>query len=174
MKLHLFGFTRTSDVHKFLGLGIESIDSTSPLIKSFKDDRNNLFMPDGQSYTAIRIPKLNTLRREFVNKKLVDFSVAERLEKKAINGLRDYDLKKCSAESAVESILEYQHYLKRKGGSAEAYLRTLKSRLWETQCSPILKQIGVDTVILRGLNRDKRRGFHNLFVFHQKLKKFVI
>ena len=29
----------------------------------------------------------------------------------------------------------------------------------------------MDTVILRGLNRDKRRGFHNLFVFHQKLKK---
>ena len=73
MKLHLFGFTRTSDVHKFLGLGIESIDSTSPLIKSFKDDRNNLFMPDGQTYSNTH-PKLNTLRREFVNKlKLVDF-----------------------------------------------------------------------------------------------------
>lgn len=172
VKLHLFGFTRTKEIHRFFGFGITSIDSTSPLIKAFKDDRQNLFMQDGQSYMALRVPKLDRLPQSFFDRqKTIDISVAERLESATLTRLREFDSGLCTAEKAVESVLEYQRYLVPGSGNRQEYLRTLTDRPWRRSSSPMLKSMGIDSVLLRGLNRDKRRGFHNLFVFHQKIKK---
>ena len=46
------------------------------------------------------------------------------------------------------------------------YLRTLTDRPWK-QCScPICKALSVEVIIFRGSNRNKRRGIHNMGVFH--------
>jgi len=59
VRLHVFGINRLNRLEDFQGLDIYSFDSTSPLIKAFKDDKYNYFSESEQDYIAIRIPNLN-------------------------------------------------------------------------------------------------------------------
>ncbi|MFO0822563.1 MAG: tRNA-guanine transglycosylase DpdA [Gemmataceae bacterium] len=53
-QLHLLGLNRMDHVAAFRKFGVTSIDSTSPLTQSFKDDRDNYYAP-GRTYSAVRI-----------------------------------------------------------------------------------------------------------------------
>lgn len=48
---------------------------------------------------------------------------------------------------------------------------TLRDRPWEECPCPICTRLGVEVVILRGNNRNRRRGFHNTYVFFKEFKK---
>ena len=43
IQIHLFGFNRINRLDEFHGYDITSFDSTSPILKSFKDAKNNYF-----------------------------------------------------------------------------------------------------------------------------------
>jgi hypothetical protein len=48
-----------------------------------------------------------------------------------------------------------------------AYRRTLEARPWEKcQCN-VCTSIGMDVLIFRGSNRNKRRGAHNTLMLYQ-------
>jgi hypothetical protein len=47
--------------------------------------------------------------------------------------------------------------------------RTLEDRPWNDCGCAICRAAGVEVIIFRGSNRNKRRGFHNLGVYHQHL-----
>jgi len=50
------------------------------------------------------------------------------------------------------------------------YRRTLKDRPW-TRCDcGVCRGVGVEVVIFRGNNRNRRRGFHNVRDFYRNLK----
>ncbi|MFV2016725.1 MAG: hypothetical protein ACC656_14940, partial [Candidatus Heimdallarchaeota archaeon] len=51
------------------------------------------------------------------------------------------------------------------------YQRTLKDKPWLTCECIICKEIGMDVIIFRGNNRNRRRGFHNTFVFYKLLSR---
>ena len=61
IQLHLFGFNRLAQLDDFKGLNISSFDSTSPLLKAFKDDLHNYYAWP-HSYKAIRIPPVSGTR----------------------------------------------------------------------------------------------------------------
>jgi queuine/archaeosine tRNA-ribosyltransferase len=42
-KIHLLGFAKADSIHEFTGFGITSFDSTSPLIRAFKDEKANYY-----------------------------------------------------------------------------------------------------------------------------------
>src|SRR5262249_46039273 len=50
-RLHLFGIARPEHALAFRDYGVTSIDSTSPLRQSFKDDRDNYYAP-ARTYSA--------------------------------------------------------------------------------------------------------------------------
>ena len=61
-KLHLLGFGKIERIKEFYKYNLYSIDTTSPLLRAFKDKRQNLFMPGDKKsilnyYTAFRIPQ---------------------------------------------------------------------------------------------------------------------
>ena len=68
----------------FKGLNISSFDSTSPLLKAFKDDKANYFLPDGRSYLALRLPSVRdpSLSRRLSSGDL-DAETVERREQEA-------------------------------------------------------------------------------------------
>src|SRR5690606_17928402 len=43
-RLHLLGFAKAEQIGEFVGYGIESFDSTSPLLRAFKDARANYYV----------------------------------------------------------------------------------------------------------------------------------
>jgi hypothetical protein len=51
------------------------------------------------------------------------------------------------------------------------YWRTLHDRPWRACSCAICQEVGIDVVIFRGTERNKRRGFHNLFAFNNLLHK---
>ena len=49
--------------------------------------------------------------------------------------------------------------------------RTLQDRPWKRCDCAICRDVGVEVIIFRGSNRNKRRGFHNLGVYHRHLHR---
>ena len=54
----------------------------------------------------------------------------------------------------------------------EIYARTLRDRPWDNCDCRVCCEGGVEALTFRTSNRNKRRGFHNLHVFHQHLREF--
>jgi hypothetical protein len=60
-RLHILGFAKANDIESFLPFRITSFDTTSPLIRAFKDAKANYYLPGADGgldyYTAIRVPQ---------------------------------------------------------------------------------------------------------------------
>lgn len=191
VKIHLLGFAKADHLHEFTQYKkIASFDSSSPLIRAFKDKRNNFYLPDDTNgglkyYTAIRIPqatdniklKNHAKSGHFNQEKLIG------MEKNALSKLRAFAKNRCGIEETLDSIIEYsrplhwtpsitEEALKRAMHNLRLqYKRTLEDRPW-THCKcNICKDAGVDVLIFRASNRNKRRGIHNLGVYHKHLQR---
>lgn len=172
-QLHLLGVTRTEQVEAFDSYGVTSFDTTSPFLRSFKDGRQNYFTKES-SFTAIRIPQVqgNARLGNLIRAGIVDQRSALRLEERSLSMLRAFDRGEVSQADALKPILEYEALVDAEGigrTRAEDYARTLTAKPWKRCKCEVCKAIGVDVIIFRGSERNKRRGFHNLFVLYEKL-----
>ncbi|MGQ1613612.1 tRNA-guanine transglycosylase DpdA [Acinetobacter baumannii] len=191
-KIHLLGFAKANYIQDFTNYGITSFDSTSPLIKAFKDNKNNYFMPDGNGgikfYTAIRIPQATENYRlmQGIKMGILDTDVLIKKEQLALQTLRDFDKGIISVETTLDVVTDYHSYLllESHNGHSPQQLRelektralmkvTLQDKPWQTcQCS-ICQSCGVEVIIFRGSNRNKRRGFHNLSIYHTYVQNIL-
>ena len=187
-KIHLLGFAKADNIQDFTGYGITSFDSTSPLIKAFKDDKNNYFLPrknDGLDYyTAIRIPQAmqNTRLMQGIKRGIFSTDDIQRKEQQALSTLRFYDRGKCSAKETVDAVMQYHRFLivgdDKTAHNHENILdkvrirvtRTIEETPWKHCECDICKSVGVEVIIFRSSNRNRRRGFHNLGVYHKHLQ----
>lgn len=171
-QLHLLGVTRTAHVHDFAGFGVTSFDSTSPFRQAFKDEKDNYYTLDG-SFVALRIPQVdgNTRLRRQVTAGLVDQRSARRLERDCLSRLRSYDKGGAGLEPALDAICEYAELLGTKKDRSDEYRRTLEAMPWKHCRCTVCREIGVEVVIFRGADRNRRRGFHNLAVFSERLSR---
>lgn len=188
-KLHLLGFAKAEQISEFMNYGIASFDSTSPLIRAFKDARSNYFTRgEGRTlnyYTAIRIPHATENSRLKIKAKQGDVSQERltELEANALNAVRDLDRGKLGVNRALKAVLTYSREFiwdsRRSAESNENKIerhgqdlkRTLNDRPW-TKCScQICQQAGVEVMIFRSSNRNKRRGFHNLSIYYDHFRR---
>lgn len=182
--LHILGFAKADDIDGFASLRITSFDTTSPLLRAFKDKKSNYYLPDKNGrlkyYTAIRIPQAieNTKLMRLVKQGAVKQEKIVDLERRALDHLRGFDAGRVSLQTALDSVLAYGS-LAELGAPVEAlpgaatvdelksrYLRTLTDRPWKQCACAICKALSVEVIIFRGSNRNKRRGIHNMSVFH--------
>jgi hypothetical protein len=172
MEFHLFGVTRTEKVHEFQRYGVTSIDSTSPFRQSFKDSRDNYHTKDG-NYVAIRIPQVdgNPSLKRAIKAGKIDQAKASKLERACLEIVRSYGDGKAELDEAVDILREYEELYGSKKDHSADYRRTLEDRAWEKCPCKICKDSGLEVVLFRGSERNKRRGFHNLWVFNQRLQR---
>lgn len=189
-KLHLLGFAKADHIDQFRHgrYNICSFDSTSPLIRAFKDAKANYYARDPKGglryYTAIRIPQATENSRLMQGVKRGIFSAEDlvRREQIALKSLRNFEQDLGSVESTLDAVMDYYQFLLRGEGDSEAeqnrelekmranIQRTLEERPWKSCECAICKSAGVEVIIFRSSNRNKRRGFHNLAVYHDHLK----
>jgi DGQHR domain-containing protein len=171
VRLHIFGFCKPSTLKVFHGLGITSFDSSAPLFMAFKDKTQNYFTADGKNYMAIRVPHRSSqpVNRRIVCGELDDNHIGV-LEKQCMTALRAYAAGKTCLEVALKTVSQYEHSLKPALDRTAQYRRTLQDKPWEHCGCSICRDLGVEVIIHRGMNRNNRRGFHNLRVFFQRLK----
>lgn len=175
IRVHLLGIARPESFLDFVRLGVTSIDSTTPLQQAFKDRKNNYHNLDGTTYVAVRVPQFDanpSLSRK-IKSGAIDQDLARNLEKKAMNALFQYDQNEILLPKALEHVLTYERL---HSGDKEAdkiskdYERTLRDKPWkQCQCN-ICKSIGINVIIFRGAERNRRRGFHNIQVLYSRLQ----
>ena len=170
VKIHLFGFTKAEDLHHFIPYNLASFDSTSPVLRAFKDEKKNYFTGK-RWYTAIRLPyadENNRFKQDILAGLKVQKSLRE-LEQQSITALRKYAERDITIEEALKPIVEYGTEFHGKKVPVAAYIETLQARPWETCSCQVCRESGVEVIIFRGNNRNRRRGFHNLWTFYQHL-----
>ena len=189
--IHLLGFAKADHIQTFTDYGITSFDSTSPLIKAFKDEKNNYFLPNGKDglnyYTAIRIPQAmqNTRLMQGIKRGIFGAEDIQRKEQKALETLRLYDQGKSTSNATLEAVMDYHRFLilgddksahnheKILAQTRERVSRTIDEVPWKRCNCDICKKVGVEVIIFRSSNRNRRRGFHNLGVYHHHLQSIL-
>lgn len=171
IRLHLLGFAKAKQLERFVKYKITSFDSTSPLIKAFKDSKDNYFTPT-KHYTAIRIPSADStpaLKRK-ISSGVVDQKTAQELEKKALESIRNYDKGNETIDNVLIHLENYE-ILFRDKVPINKYKDILSSKYWQRCQCEICQSAKIETIIFRNSNRNRRRGFHNLWQFQRELEE---
>ncbi len=187
--IHILGFAKAEEIGSFRHL-ITSFDSTSPLIRAFKDPYRNYFFlkPEGglEYYSAVRIPQAieNNDLKDLAKKGVYSQENLQAREAYALKVLRSYDCNEASADEALEAVMSYTAPLAigRDDGHTESetrklnnlrqrYQRTLNDRPWQSCDCEVCIHSGIEVIVFRASNRNKRRGIHNVQAYFKHLKR---
>lgn len=173
--IHLFGIFRPKLQSEFREVGITSFDSASYFRKAWLRSNQNYLGVDGKWYAAVRVPVSSDPRiRRKLHKSGVLFDQVEKLEKQALLALHQYGAGRLSLDEVLEAVLAYDGLVdrneKKERDLAQAYKETLLARPWESCDCPVCSKLGIDVVIFRGSNRNKRRGIHNTLLLFEKVR----
>lgn len=187
--IHLLGFAKADSIYQFTNYGITSFDSTSPLIRAFMDEKANYYVPQAgnslEYYAAIRIPQAieNSRLMQGIKQGIFNAEDLQQREDRALTALRKFDKGHETLEATLEAVMDYQQFLT-LGGDREKHEkslkktrlqveRTLTGKPWQNCRCDICVDIGVEVIIFRSANRNRRRGFHNLGVYHQHVQHIL-
>jgi hypothetical protein len=188
-RLHILGFAKADEIHSFAPYDVTSFDTTSPLLRAFKDAKQNFYLPGPGSrlryFAALRVPQAieNPRLQKVVRKGIFRAEELLELERRALNALRAFDAGEADLEEALDATLTYGAILVEErpysdcstsismSKLAALYRTTLREMPWK-QCScQICESSSIEVIIFRGSNRNKRRGIHNLSVYKSHIDK---
>ena len=188
IEVHILGFGKADDIQNFTHLGLNSFDTTSPLIKAFKDRDRNYFYWNGREFeyfAAIRVPQVldSASLKNMIRQGHFELEKAIKIEKQALKELRDYDVGLTTIKNVMEALREYWTLLnldlskkdpnlanKSVEKSSISSTNTLKKMPWKKCNCSICKEIGIEVILFRGNNRNRRRGMHNLYAYGNRIK----
>ena len=178
-RLHVFGVARPALLPLFLALGIASVDSAAPLRQAWLDASDNYYTLD-RTYAAIRIPVATEERPKahtLVGRSTASFADLRAAERAALTAVRAYAGRDLGLQPALDVVMAYDELLaNRLDGQTVArrralYRETLRDRPWRRCPCAVCRELGVEVLIFRGNNRNRRRGFHNLWVLRRRLER---
>lgn len=189
-RVHLFGVARIDAIPAFRHLGITSFDSASALRRAWLGSGANYHTESGKMYTAIRVPPVEGHGVRV--KRLIEAGVADeaallQLEANALNALRAFDRNKLDIEQTLDALLAYDELVelprdgkvdplaqaKRRKSHERMYRELLEDQPWKRCSCTICETKGIEVIIFRGNNRNRRRGFHNTYVFYRRLRALL-
>ena len=177
IRVHLFGILRPRLQPFFRNLGVSSFDSASFLRKAWACPDKNYLMDDGEFgkwYGSIRVPfsASKALREVLESNSGLTKDALQQLEEDCLLNLQYFDNGEMSKDEVLVKVNKYSELLKRKGSNnhfSEKHEILLKERPWKDCKCKVCKDAGIHVVIFRGANRNRRRGFHNTWVFYHKI-----
>ena len=182
-QVHIFGVARLSILPDLLRFGVTSADTAAPIRRAFLGSGgDNYWLRDGRRYAAIRVPEVKqgvakkrgiASSEEVIEKTGNSLDELRALEQNALRLLRAYDRGEADLEETLATVLTYDALHGDRRNHAAAYRRTLTDRPWRECSCPICRSIGVEVIIFRGNNRNRRRGFHNVKVFYDQFRAIV-
>ena len=113
VRLHLLGFGKIEELAVLEEHGVTSFDTTSPLLRAFKDARKNYWVRTAEGdlsyYTAIRIPQAtenNKLKHKALEGSLNQEDV-RRLEDLALRTVRAYAAGNATLDEGLDAVMDY-------------------------------------------------------------------
>lgn len=171
-QFHLLGVNRLDHIVEFSKFGVTSFDSTSPLMQGIKDDKDNYHTRNG-NYTSIGVPQVdaNNTMRKLVASGSIDQNEAFDLERECMNAVINFDKGMFSKESTLKCLLRYERLFNPTKTRVDAIKKVLTDQPWKTCKCDICTDIGIHVLLKRGAARNRRRGFHNLYIAYERLKQ---
>ena len=184
IRIHLLGFAKAEQISEFTKYGIASFDTTSPLLRAFKDSNRNYYVNRSggrmEYFSAIRVPQAleHPGVKRLVRSGLVKQEELVRLEALALQALRSFDRGECNLDDAIDAVFDYHTKItvadedefkaeQRISRLMVRYRETLLATPWKICRCQICRDCGIEVVIFRASNRNKRRGIHNLQEFYK-------
>lgn len=171
--IHLLGIFRPNLQKLFRQCGINSFDSATYFRKAWLRSDQNYLGVDAKWYGAIRVPPTRDARTLLRLKEAgTREATIKKREREAMKALLGYENRRVSLKKCLKAILRYDGLLNRaepRTDLAQQYKRTLESRPWERCKCTVCKSIGINAVIFRGYNRNKRRGAHNTLGLYNRI-----
>lgn len=182
-RVHILGFAKANEIGSFGRYEVTSFDTTSPLIRAFKDAKQNYFVRGvGQKlryYTAIRVPQAleNPRLARLVKEGAFRSEDLSGLETASLRALRAFHARECTVDDVLEPVLQYNAIVATDrtydevrdtptmARLANAYRETLTDRPWNHCGCKICREAGIEVMLFRASNRNKRRGIHNLAIY---------
>lgn len=181
--LHLFGVARLTLVPELIRYGVTSADSASPMRRAFLGtSEDNYWTTQETRYAAIRVPevKVKAAKKrgvdstsEVILRNGVTVGQMKEMEQNVLHLLRAYDAGMGDLEETLTAVLTYDQLHGDKRDHEAAYRRTLTDKAWQKCGCAICERWGIEVIIFRGNNRNRRRGFHNCYAFYKRLKERV-
>lgn len=172
--LHFFGVARSELLYKLNELeelGVEvAFDSASYLRRAWlasPDTQGNYITQDQKGYTAIRIPQKLSKKYQTDGEEN-DIGV---LDDTCLQALRAYDRDEITLDEVMCHLKDLNTITQGKPEYLNYYRKLLEEKPWKDCPCPICREIGIDAVIFRGNNRNRRRGFHNTISFYHLLQR---
>jgi hypothetical protein len=172
VRVHLLGVTRPDTVPTFARYGVVSFDSTSPLRQAFKDGKDNYYGLD-RAFMAVRVPQVegNPRLLRAIQAGRVSQERARRLERLCLETLRHWDAGRVPLTEALKWLEEYEALVDPKRAHMAAYREVLESSPWSTCPCEVCRELGYHVILFRGAERNRRRGFHNVWMTRQRLDR---
>jgi hypothetical protein len=177
--LHLFGVARDrgEEMAQFRRLGVTSFDSASPLRQAWLNTTSNYHTLPGKRYSALRVfpvtathPRVKKLLAAGTST-LADLQESER---QALLAVREYDRGRLCLERTLEALLAQEaDDPARMALRQPLYRATLIDRPWKYCPCAVCRDLGVEVVVFRGNDRNRRRGFHNTYVFYRRFRELL-
>jgi hypothetical protein len=169
-RIHLLGIARLERIDEFRRFGVTSIDSTSPLKKAFMDDKEN-YHTSSKNYIAVRVPQVggNQQLDKLILAGIVDSKLARENELACMRVLMDYDQGKIGIEPVLDNLRSYEAIWHGEKDDSDRYRETLEEMPWKNCPCSICKRLGIHVVLFRGAERNRSRGFHNLYTLRNRL-----
>lgn len=177
IKIHLLGVLREGLIEKMSQYQINSFDSASYYRKAWLEEDKNYLGVDNKWYSAIRVVQSDNPRyRKKLDRRIIN--KIQSLENRILFLLRKYDNSELKdVDSLIEEIINYDKFFLRDSFKEEKYFKLYKelltSEIWKECDCPMCRSMGIDVVIFRGADRNKRRGFHNTYIFYKKLENII-
>jgi len=176
VKLHLFGIARLNGLLDFARFGVTSVDSTSYLRRAWLGAGQNYLTHDGEMFSAIRIPEAG---KSFRAKRIVQegratLETIQKLEHNCLAAMKAFDKGELNVEQTLEILGEYDALITEdRKGTIPLLRKTLEASPWKHCPCAICKEYGVQVIIFRGNNRNRRRGFHNTHAFYRLFQQVL-
>ena len=176
-RIHVFGVARLTMLADFLAMNVTSVDSAAPLRQAWLSAKDNYYAVDS-TYAAIRIPVTEQERpksKTLIGRSAAAYTDLVAAEAEALAAVRTYDHSSSGLDATIDTIMRYDGMLAaRLDPSAasrhkELYRAVLKAKPWKHCPCEICRAIGIEVIIFRGNNRNRRRGFHNLWTIRQRI-----
>ena len=85
--------------------------------------------------------------------------------------MRLYATDNCSIEEVLDALVVYDTFCETKRDHREVYRKVLQDRPWSRCSCDICRKLDYHVILFRGAERNRRRGFHNVWVFYRRLRR---
>ena len=188
--VHLFGILRPKLQPIFQDLGVSSFDSASYLRKAWASPDRNYLTEDGTWYGSIRIPfsTSKAMREAAESNPELSNGNMQAMEEKCLLSLSRFDDEEIPEKEVKEILRDVNkysecfprknwpspkkssnHLCKKHEKLRKKHEELLMERPWEKCECKVCQEARIHVVIFRGAHRNRRRGFHNTWVFYHKI-----